>query len=682
MPIPFFNLSDLTGSNGFTINGVAPYDTSGYFVSGAGDINGDGIDDLIIGAPGFTGGNPDATTTPGTSYVVFGSQAGFPANFELSTLNGTNGFALNGIAADDATGFSVSGAGDVNGDGFDDVIIGAIYADPNGLIDAGSSYVVFGSQAGFAPSIDLAILNGINGFTINGIAAGDELGSSVSGAGDINGDGLDDLIIGAVSANPDGLQDAGQSYVVFGSNNGFPSSLNVSDLDGNNGFTIDGIAEEDESGVSVSAAGDVNGDGIDDLIIGAYGADPNGESKAGQSYVVFGSTGGFAPTLNLSSLAGTNGFAINGIAEGDFSSQVSAAGDINGDGFDDLIIGAYGADPNGNAYAGTSYVVFGSPEAFPANLNLSALDGTNGFAINGIAAYDLSGFSVSSAGDFNGDGIDDLIIGAPVADNVAGQSYIVFGSTEGFSASINLSELDGTNGFALNGVNAYDFSSISVSAAGDINGDGLDDLIIGASYADPNGNTASGSSYVVFGRTPLIGDAANNSLFGTVSDDTIYAGGGNDQIFGSEGVNTLFGQDGNDLIYGGSQVDYIYGGNGNDQLFGAEGNNKLFGDAGNDTIYSGSGNDWIDGGTGNDTIWLGGGQDIIILASGKGFDTINNFQLGQTTLGLSGDLTFGGLNIVQDGNNTLIEIASSGEDLASLNGVQASSIDTSSFVIV
>src|SRR4028118_675052 len=322
MAISSFNLSDLTGSNGFTINGVAPYDTSGFSVSDAGDINGDGIADLIIGAPGFTGRNPGATTTPGTSYVVFGSQAGFPANFELSTLNGTNGFALNGVAADDLTGLSVSGAGDVNGDGKDDLIIGAIRADPNGLIDAGSSYVLLGSTSGFAPSIDLATLNGINGFTINPIAAGDQLGSSVSGAGDVNGDGFADLSIGAPYADPNGLEQAGQSYVVFGSNNGFPTSLNVSDLDGNNGFTIDGIAEEDESGVSLSAAGDVNGDGIDDLIIGAYGADPNGENKAGQSYVVFGSTGGFAPSLNLSALDGTNGFAINGIAEGDYSSQV------------------------------------------------------------------------------------------------------------------------------------------------------------------------------------------------------------------------------------------------------------------------------------------------------------------------------------------------------------------------
>lgn len=685
MPVPFFNLSDLDGSNGFTINGVAPFDTSGYSVSDAGDINDDGIDDLIIGAPGFTGGNPDATITPGYSYVVFGSTKGFSANFNLSQLNGTNGFAIKGIAADDLTGWSVSGAGDVNNDGIDDLIIGARWADPNGLIDAGSSYVVYGSTSGFAPTFNLSDLNGTNGFTINGIAEGNETGTSVSRIGDINGDGIDDLIIGAPYADPNDLNDAGVGYVVFGKQDGFSANFNLSELDGTNGFTINGIAEGNQTGISVSDAGDINGDGIDDLIIGASYADPNGNTNSGSSYVVFGSLAGFAPNLNLSELDGTNGFAINGVAPYDNSGKVSSAGDINGDGIDDLIIGAYLADPNGNDYAGTSYVVFGSSGEFPASFNLSQLNGTNGFAINGIAAYDLSGLTVSGAGDFNGDGIDDLIIRADGADpngETSGQSYIVFGSLAGFPASINLSELDGTNGFALNGVNAYDYSSISVSAAGDINGDGLDDLIIGASYADPNGNTNAGSSYVVFGRTPIIGGAGKDSLYGTVSGDTIYGRGGNDTICGSEGVNTLFGEDGNDVIYGGSQVDYIYGGKGNDQIFGAEGNNKLFGGAGNDTIYSGSGKDLIDGGMGNDTIWLGGGKDTIVLFMGNGVDRINNFQVGETLIGLSGGLTFGGLNITQKANYTLLEIAASGEDLARLNGVQAISIDSSSFVIV
>jgi Ca2+-binding RTX toxin-like protein len=682
MAISSFNLSDLTGSNGFTINGVAPFDTSGYSVSDAGDINGDGIGDIVIGAPGFTLSNPDATTTPGTSYVVFGSQAGFPANFELSTLNGTNGFALNGVAADDLTGFRVSGAGDVNGDGKDDLIIGANGADPNGLIDAGSSYVLFGSTSGFAPSIDLATLNGINGFTINGIGAGDELGSAVSGAGDVNGDGFADLSIGAPYADPNGLEKAGQSYVVFGSNNGFPTSLNVSDLDGNNGFTINGIGAGDELGVSVSAAGDVNGDGIDDLIIGAFGPDPNGLENAGQSYVVFGSTVGFAPSLNVSDLDGTNGFAIDGITEGDYSSRVSAAGDVNGDGIDDLIIGAFGADPNGNANAGTSYVVFGSPEAFPASFKPSGLDGTNGFAINGIAEDDFSGIRVSSAGDFNGDGIDDLIISTPFAETSAGQSYLVFGSKEGFSASINLSSLDGINGFVLNGVNPNDYSGVSVSGAGDINGDGVDDLIIGASYADPNGNTNSGSSYVVFGRVPTLGTEGNDILNGTLGDDALYGRGGNDTIIGSEGVNTLLGEDGNDLIYGGSQTDYINGGNGNDKIYTPGGNNTIYGGAGNDLIYSGSGDDLILGGAGNDRIVLAGGNDIVVLQINKGVDRIDNFQVGQTTLGLSAGLAFESLTIAQRGNDTLIKFANTGENLARLNGVQASSIGSSSFVNV
>jgi FG-GAP repeat/RTX calcium-binding nonapeptide repeat (4 copies) len=682
MAISSFNLSDLTGSNGFTINGVAPFDTSGYSVSDAGDINNDGIADIIIGAPGFTGSNPGATTTPGTSYVVFGTQAGFPANFELSTLNGTNGFALKGVAADDFTGLSVSGAGDVNGDGKDDLIIGAFGADPNGLIDAGSSYVVFGSKSGFAPSIDLATLNGINGFTINGMAAGDQLGSSVSGAGDVNGDGFADLSIGAPYADPNGLQDAGKTYVVFGSNQGFPTSLNVSTLNGNNGFTINGMAAGDELGVSVSAAGDVNGDSKDDLIVGAFGADPNGLENAGQSYVVFGSTQGFAPSLNVSALNGTNGFAIDGKAEGDFSSRVSAAGDVNGDGFDDLIVGAFGADPNGNAYAGTSYVVFGSPKAFPANFKLSGLNGTNGFAINGIAGGDLSGFSVSSAGDFNGDGIDDLIVSAPQANNVAGQSYLVFGSKEGFGASINLSSLDGINGSVLNGVNPENFSGISVSGAGDINGDGVDDLIIGATYADPNGKTNSGSSYVVFGKVPTLGTEGKDVLNGTSGNDALYGRGGNDKIFGGEGVNTLLGEDGNDEIYGGSQTDYINGGNGNDDIYAGGGNNTIYGGPGNDSIYSGSGDDLILGGAGNNRIFLGGGKDVVVLQINKGVDRIDNFQVGQTTLGLSGGLTFEKLAIDRRGNDTVIKFASTGEDLARLNGVPANSIGSSSFVNV
>ncbi len=547
-----FNLSDLNGTNGFAINGINPGDYSGRSVSSAGDINGDGIDDLIIGAY-LASRNGDRS---GQSYVVFGSKGGFDAQLNLSTLNGNNGFAINGINPGDYSGCSVSSAGDINGDGIDDLIIGAGNADANGN-RSGQSYVVFGSKGGFDAQLNLSTLNGNNGFAINGINPGDYSGCSVSSAGDINGDGLDDLIIGASLADPNG-DGSGQSYVVFGSKGGFGAQLNLSILNGTNGFAINGINPDDRLGISVSSAGDINSDGIDDLIIGAFDADPNG-LLSGQSYVVFGSKGGFSAQLNLSILNGTNGFAINGINPLDQSgSSVSSAGDINSDGIDDLIIGAFDADANGNS-SGQSYVVFGGKGGFSAQLNLSTLNGTNGFAINGINPNDLSGSSVSSAGDINGDGIDDLIIGASFASNISdsrsysGQSYVVFGNKGGFSAQLNLSTLNGTNGFAINGINPNDLSGFSVSSAGDINGDGIDDLIIGARNAGPNSNR-SGQSYVIFGGKNLgsssTGTPGADTLVGTISNNIIDGKAGNDTLTGNGGQDKFvirFG-DGNDII--------------------------------------------------------------------------------------------------------------------------------------
>ncbi len=547
MATTIINLSSLDGNNGFRLDGAAAGDFFCGAVSNAGDVNGDGFDDVFVGA---RRADPNGFFS-GSSYVIFGKPAGFDATLDLSSLSGSNGFRLDGEAAEDQLAYSISNAGDVNGDGIADLVVGAPGNDTNGDL-SGSSYVVFGKASGFSALLNLSNLDGSDGFRLNGLAANDVLGISVSNAGDVNGDGFADLIVGAAGA-PNG-NFSGSSYIVFGKAAGFDATFDLSSLNGSNGFRLDGVIAGDASGASVNSAGDLNGDGFSDVIVSAFGASPNG-TASGSNYVIFGKASGFDAALTLSDLDGSNGFRLDGISADDLSgNSASSAGDINGDGFADFIIGAYGADPNGN-YSGSSYVVFGKAASFGATVDLSTLNGSNGFRVDGGSAYDRSGKSVSSAGDVNGDGYSDLIIGAPDTDfngYYSGSSYVVFGKASGFDTTLNLSNLDSNSGFRLDGVAAFDSTGFSVSSAGDVNGDGFADLVVGAPLSDGNGDY-SGSSYVVFGgnftnAVTALGTSEADKLKGSMAVDRFVAGDGNDTLIGRGGADVYHGGAGNDTI--------------------------------------------------------------------------------------------------------------------------------------
>ncbi|MXS77519.1 hypothetical protein ABF87_05990 [Nitrosomonas sp. JL21] len=620
MPKTIINLSSLDGSNGFRLDGSAAVDESGRSVSKAGDINGDGFDDVIVGAPGASG---IYDLSSGSAFVVFGAAAGFEASLDLSLLDGKNGFRVDGEDEFNWLGNSVSSAGDVNGDGFDDVILGA-NTDLNGY-SSGSSYVLFGKASGFDATLSLPSLDGGNGFRLDGEAG--DYANTVSDAGDVNGDGFGDLIIGAVGASSNGVR-SGSTYVVFGRASGFDAKLNLSNLDGHNGFRLDGELTDgsnsyngDYSGESVSNAGDVNGDGFDDVIIGASGADPNGDNS-GNSYVVFGKASGFSAEMDLANLDGKNGFRLDGASAGDSSGKsVSSAGDVNGDGFDDVVIGTFGGDSN-DEHSHSSYVVFGRASGFSAAMDLAGLDGSNGFRLDGEVETDWAGRSVSTAGDVNGDGFDDVIVGTPNA-YTGGSSYVVFGKASGFSDVVDLTNLDSDSGFRIDGESGIDMSSSSVSTAGDINGDGLDDLIVGASHADWN-DFQSGSSYIIFGRK------------------------------NSGSVNVIEGTSEDDQLKGTSAAEHFKAGDGNDRMIGRGGADEFYGEAGNDYIQvTDLGFGLVDGGAGNDVLHTDGKELDLDLTDYpekiQGIETICLYGRGDNTLTLTG----AELKQLSDTTNTL-----------------------------
>jgi len=415
----------------------------GSAVSSAGDVNGDGYSDIMVGAYAYDGGNTDE----GMAFVYHGSADNI-GSVEKSTLNKLSSGALGGS--------SVSNAGDIDGDGLDDIIVGAPNYD-GGQVGEGAAFICFGNSAfGTNPNTILT-------FQTNELNA--HVGGSVSGAGDVNGDGYDDLIIGATGA-ANGVQ-KGAAYILHGYSGGVNVAVPAKTLSfGNQGF-----------GTSVSDAGDINRDGYDDVIVGVPFYSNAGANLCGAAMIYLGSGNGVT-------VPGT--IVTSGQAGAKMGNSLDNAGDLNGDGYSDIVVGASAASYQKNA-EGAVYIWHGSSTGIPTNTIY-----TKYFQSNQADAE--MGISVAGAGDVNGDGFGDLIVGSHKFDSGQtdeGIANVYFGSSTGCNAQ-NKTTLEVNQNIAYFGK--------SVGGAGDVNGDGYDDVIVGAPYYD--GQAPNGGGIFVFRGSP------------------------------------------------------------------------------------------------------------------------------------------------------------------------------------
>ncbi|MDD3804119.1 MAG: FG-GAP-like repeat-containing protein [bacterium] len=432
----------------------------GSSVSNAGDVNGDGYDDLIVGASGYE----NSETNEGRALLYLGSPTG---------LLTTPAWTVESNQASAFMGSCVSFAGDVNGDGYDDVLVSTpYYDDPDA--NEGKVEAYYGSASG---------LSATPNWVKEGNQTDVQFGNSASYAGDINGDGYDDIIIGAPYYD-NGHADEGRVYVYYGSATGL-DTIAAWQYESNQGSAVLGFA--------VSSAGDVNNDGYDDVLVGAFAYD-NGQTNEGVAYVFYGSASGLAAAPNWTGESNQDQ-AFYGLA-------VSSAGDVNSDGYGDIIVGAYAYD-NGETDEGRAYVYHGSA---------SGLSATANWTNESNQANAHYGTAVGCAGDVNGNGYDDVIVGADWYANGEfneGRAFVYYGNTSGLYAA---PAWTGESNIASAGFGGC------VSSVGDVNGDGGDDIAVGAMDLT-NGQTGEGAAYVFYG-------SSESSLLGPF---TLISPTGNDQ---------------------------------------------------------------------------------------------------------------------------------------------------------
>jgi hypothetical protein len=432
----------------------------GVSVAGAGDVNGDGYADVIVGARFYDAGQTDE----GAAFVFLGSASGIASGNPASAAA-----QLESDQADANFGYSVAGAGDVNGDGYADVIVGARFYDA-GQIFEGAAFVFLGSASGIAsgsPATAAAQLESDQ--------AEAEFGVSVAGAGDVNGDGYADVIVGALFYAA-GQSFEGAAFVFLGSASGI-----VSGNPATAATQLESDQADAELGVSVAGAGDVNGDGYADVIVGTHGYDA-GQTNEGAAFVFLGSASGIAsgnPSTAAAQIEADQ-------AEARLGHRVAGAGDVNGDGYADVIVGARFYEA-GQALEGAAFVFLGSASGIASGNPVTAaaqLEADQVFANLGV--------SVAGAGDINGDGYADVIVGARFYD--AGQAdegaaFVFLGSASGI-ASGNPS----TAAAQLEADQANANLGYSVVGAGDVNGDGNADVVVGSRFYDA-GQTDEGAAF-------------------------------------------------------------------------------------------------------------------------------------------------------------------------------------------